>query len=140
MEILRKYKKENFPDAPPQDWVLPGRRGRPMDMRWFMKQYIRPLAQKLGIPKITWHALRHMNNSMMADEGVDVKTRMDRMGHVSEYTNMIYSHVADTTNRAASELLMQKFKLADQPQQETQPASLKVTTGNRMETSDELSY
>lgn len=85
-----------------------------------------------------------MNNSLMLDGGVDLKTRMDRLGHVSEHTNMIYSHGADTANRAAPDLLMQKFKPAVQPQPETQPASLriarKVAKGSLTDPSDELSY
>ncbi len=38
----------------------------------------------------------------MLKEGVDVKTRMDRLGHVSDKTNLIYSHVGDAAQLAAS--------------------------------------
>ena len=145
MEVLREYKEENFPDAQPQDWVLPGRRGRPMAMGWFMDEYVKPIAAKLGIPAIHWHAFRHLNNSIMLDEGVDVKTRMDRMGHVSDRVNMIYSHGADATQRKAAQIVWERLKSAQaQLQTERSTASLKVAgnvaDGNRMEASNELSY
>lgn len=126
MEILRECKEENFPDAQPQDWLFPGRRGRPMAMGWFMRRYIRPLAEKLGMPWIRWHALRHLNNSIMLDEGVDVKTRMDRLGHVDERVNMIYTHYGDEAQRAASRAIWQRFQRAAQKQPENPAVSLKV--------------
>jgi site-specific recombinase XerD len=46
-----------------------------------MAKHIKPLALGLGIPELHWHALRHLNNSLMLNEGVDMKTRMDRLGH-----------------------------------------------------------
>jgi len=106
--------------------ALLGKRNRPLEMRWFMKKYIRPLAKKLGIPRIHWHALRHLNNSMMLDESVDVKIRMDRLGHVDERTNMIYTHGGDEAQRAASKVLWQRFQNATQKQTENKPVSLKV--------------
>ncbi len=145
MVILREYKEQNFPDAQPQDWVLPGRRGRPMEMGWFMETYVRPVAEKLGISSIHWHAFRHLNNSIMLDEGVDVKTRMDRMGHVSDRVNMIYSHGADATQRKAAQCVWEKLKAAAaQPQPKNQGLSLKVAgevaEGSRKDVSDELSH
>ncbi len=68
-----------------------------------MSKHIEPIAKALGIGGIHWHALRHLNNSVMLNEVVDVKTRMDRLGHVSENTNMIYSHIGDATQLAASD-------------------------------------
>jgi len=145
VEILHQYKEQHFPEAQPEDWVFPGERGQPMELGWFMKKYVRPLAEKLGIPQIHWHALRHLNSSIMLDEGVDVKTRMDRLGHVSDRVNMIYSHAGDAAQRAASELVWQKLKkAAAQPQTETEVVSLKVAGEvaecSRKVVSDVLTY
>jgi len=60
MQVLREYKEKNFPDAQPNAWVLPGKRGRPIDLGWLMSKHIKPLARKLGIPELHWHALRHL--------------------------------------------------------------------------------
>jgi integrase len=113
MEVLREYKERNFPDAQPDAWVLPGKRGRPIDLGWLMSKYIKPLARKLAIPELHWHALRHLNNSLMMNEGVDVKTRMDRLGHTHDRVNIIYSHAGDKAQLAASEAVWQKLKTAE---------------------------
>jgi len=81
MQILREYKEQNLPDAQPSDWVLPGGRSRSISLTRLMAKHIKPLALGLGIPELHWHALRHLNNSLMLNEGVDMKTRMDRLGH-----------------------------------------------------------
>ena len=58
------------------------------------------------------HALRHFNNSLMLNEGVDMKTRMDRLGHTHDRVNLIYSHAGDQAQLAASEVVWQKLKAA----------------------------
>ena len=112
MQVLGEYKEQNFPDAQLNDWVLPGKRGRPIDLGRLMSKHIKPLARELGIPKLHWHALRHLNNSLMLNEGVDVKTRMDRLGHTLDRVNIIYSHAGDRAQLAASEAVWQKLKAA----------------------------
>ncbi len=112
MAELKQYKDENHPDAQPDDWVFPGKRNRPLDMGWLMSEHIKPIAEKLGIPRIHWHALRHLNNSLMMNEGVDVATRMDRLGHVSDRVNLIYSHSGDRAQLAASEAIERKLEAA----------------------------
>jgi len=112
MQVLREYEAQNFPDAQPTDWVLPGKRGRPIDLGWLMSKHIKPLAHKFGIPELHWHALRHLNNSLMLNEGVDMKTRMDRLGHMQDRVNIIYSHAGDQAQLEASEAVWQKLKAA----------------------------
>jgi len=81
-------------------------------MGWLMSEHIKPIAEKLGIPQIHWHALRHLNNSLMMNEGVDVATRMDRLGHVTDRVNLIYSHSGDAAQMAASEAIERKLEAA----------------------------
>jgi integrase len=113
IKVLREYKDKNFPDAQPYAWVLPGKRGRPIDLGWLMSEHIKPLARKLGIPELHWHALRHLINSLMLNEGVDVKTRMDRLGHTEDRVNMIYSHPGDEAQKAASKVIWQTLEAAE---------------------------
>jgi len=109
MAELKKYKDDNYPDAGPEDWVFPGRGNRPIDMHWLMAKYVKPLAEELGIKGFHWHALRHLNNSLMLNEGVDVATRMDRLGHVNDRVNLIYSHPEDRSQLAASEAIERRL-------------------------------
>jgi site-specific recombinase XerD len=122
MAELREYKDRCFPDAGPEEWIFPGTRNRPLDLGLLMSKHIKPIAKALGIERIHWHALRHLNNSVMLNEGVDVKTRMDRLGHVSENTNMIYSHVGDATQLAASEAIWQRLEVARKELEEKRKA------------------
>ena len=66
----------------------------------------------IGDFKLAAEANGHLNNSVMLNEGLDVKTRMDRLGHVSENTNMIYFHVGNAAQLAASDAIGQRLKVA----------------------------
>jgi integrase len=109
---LKKYKDENYPGTGPDGWGFPGTHNRPIDLERFMSTHVKPICDELGIKGVNLHALRHLNNSMMLSEGVDVKARMDRLGHVSENTNMIYSHVGDEAQLAASEAIERRLEEA----------------------------
>jgi integrase len=120
---LREYKQNHYPDAKLEAGLFPGKRSRPMDARWFMREVIKPIATRLGFPEIHWNALRHWNNSAMLNSGIDPAVRMKRVGHVSVRTNLIYSHADDTLQRAASEAIWQRLQLAKQrlQQQKAEP-------------------
>ena len=110
IDALRKYKEQNYSNAGPNDWVLQGKRGRPIDMNWVMKHHVTPAAQTLGIEGTHWHALRHLNNSIMLDESVDIATRKDRLGHASDDVNLIYSHAGDKAQLAASQAIEKRLE------------------------------
>jgi integrase len=74
-------------------------------MHWLMAKHVKPLAEELGIKGFPWHALRHLNNSLMLNEGVDVAIRMDRLGHVSDRGNLICPRPEDRSQMAASEAI-----------------------------------
>jgi integrase len=111
---LREYKHKYYRDAEPEGWLFPGKRNRPMDAGWFMMKVIKPIAERLGIPEIHWHALRHWNNSAMLNSGVDPTVRMKRVGHSSVKTNMIYSHADLALQKAASDAIWQRLQAAKQ--------------------------
>ena len=48
----------------------------------------------------------------MMNEGVDVATRMDRLGHVTDRVNLIYSHSGDEAQPAASEAIERRLQVA----------------------------
>ncbi len=75
-----------------------------------MKHHVTPAAQKLGIEGTHWHALRHLNNTIMLDENVDIATRKDRLGHASDGVNLIYSHAGDKTQLAASQAIEKRLE------------------------------
>jgi integrase len=118
MPILREYKEKSFPNAQPTGWVLPGRRRRPISLTRLMANDIAPVAAGLGISELHWHALRHLNNSLMLNEGVDMKTRMDRLGQTTDRVDIIciYAHAGDQALLAASQAVWQKLKASGSQQ------------------------
>lgn len=113
IDALLKYKQQNYPDAGPDDWVLPGRKGRPIDMKRVMTHHVRLVAETLGIGDVHWHALRHLNNTIMLDENVDIATRKDRLGHTTDRVNLIYSHAGDGAQLAASEAIEKRLEAVE---------------------------
>ena len=84
MAELKEYKDKNHSHAGPDAWVFPGKRNRPLDMGWLMSQHVKPLDEELGYSESTGTPFGTLNNSLMMNEGVDVATRMDRLGHVTD--------------------------------------------------------
>ena len=51
-------------------------------------------ADSIGMPKVTFHALRHSHASQLIDEGVDIVTISKRLGHAKpDITLRIYAHL-----------------------------------------------
>jgi integrase len=52
------------------------------------------LAERIGMPQVTFHALRHTHASQLIDEGVDIVTISKRLGHAKpDITLRIYAHL-----------------------------------------------
>jgi integrase len=63
-------------------------------------------AQRLALPKVTWHALRHTHASMLIAAGVDIATIAKRLGHASPATTLkVYAHCFKRDDRAAADAI-----------------------------------
>jgi integrase len=61
------------------------------------------LAERIGMPEITFHALRHTHASQLIASGVDIVTISKRLGHASPTITLgIYAHLFATDDRKAS--------------------------------------
>ena len=63
------------------------------------------LASRIGMPQITFHALRHTHASQLIDQGVDIVTISKRLGHANpNVTLAVYAHLfaADDSKAAAA--------------------------------------
>ena len=51
-------------------------------------------AEHIGVPAVTFHALRHTHASQLIDAGVDIVTISKRLGHAKpDITLRIYAHL-----------------------------------------------
>jgi integrase len=61
-------------------------------------------ARGIGMPEVTFHALRHSHASMLIDQGVDIVTIAKRLGHSKpDVTLRVYAHLfRDSDGKAAA--------------------------------------
>ena len=63
------------------------------------------LAERIGMPEITFHSLRHTHASQLISEGVDIVTISKRLGHARPAVTLaIYAHMftSDDSKAAAA--------------------------------------
>jgi len=71
-----------------------------------LARHIQPVADRLGLPHITWRLLRHWGATQMVGNKVDVKVVQERLGHSRASTTMnYYAHVLDERADGAAEIL-----------------------------------
>ncbi len=56
----------------------------------------------------------------MLNDGVDVKNRMDRLGHVTDRVNIIYSHSGEAAQKQAPEVIWKCLEAAAAQAQKAQ--------------------
>jgi integrase len=69
--------------------------GQPWDTRFIVRDRLRPILNRLGLPPAGLHAFRHGNASYRLQQGEDVKTLATRLGHSDpSVTLKVYAHAA----------------------------------------------
>ncbi|UAT32238.1 site-specific integrase [Bacillus badius] len=87
------------------DLVVCTRNGKPMIPRNFRKEFYN-LIEKIGLPKIRFHDLRHTHATILIQQNVNVKLISDRLGHADiETTLNTYSHVLPNMQKSVSDKL-----------------------------------
>ena len=79
--------------------------GKPMHphrpYKWFMD-----FLKKNNLPKITFHALRHTNASLLIAQGVDIVTLSGRLGHADKNITLnTYSHIISAKEKLAANMM-----------------------------------
>ncbi|PGO61763.1 site-specific integrase [Bacillus cereus] len=98
----RLYHGKDYED---NELVICTRIGKPMIPRNLRKEFYN-LTEKLGLPKIRFHDLRHTHATMLIQQNVNVKLIADRLGHSDiETTLNTYSHVLPDMQKSVSEKL-----------------------------------
>jgi integrase len=69
-----------------------------------LHRHLRPACEELGLPKITWHSLRHCHATLLDAVGAPLGTVQALLGHASsEVTRQIYLHAIPAEQRRAVE-------------------------------------
>lgn len=87
------------------DLVVCTRDGKPIIPRNFRKEFYN-LVEKVDLPKIRFHDLRHTHATILIQQNVNVKLISERLGHTDiETTLNTYSHVLPDMQKSVSDKL-----------------------------------
>ena len=83
--------------------VFTGRDGSPLH-RPCVARALRQACQRLGLPPLTPHGLRHLHASLLLDAGLSVPEVAARLGHANPVVTMsVYAHKVRKGDRAAAQ-------------------------------------
>ncbi|PDZ28260.1 site-specific integrase [Bacillus toyonensis] len=87
------------------DLIICTRSGKPIIPRNFRKEFYN-LTEKIGLPKIRFHDLRHTHATILIQQNVNVKLISERLGHAEIGTTLnTYSHVLPNMQKTVSDEL-----------------------------------
>ena len=93
--------------------VFPNHVGRPLSAQNLLQRHFHPLLERLSLPKIRFHDLRHTAATLLLAEGVHPKMVSEMLGHTEiGITLNLYSHVTPAMHESAAGAL---GRLLDQP-------------------------
>jgi integrase len=76
--------------------------GNRLDRPGFLQRRYYPLLEKAGLPRITFHDLRHTHATLLLAAGVNPKVVQERLGHSSVIVTLdLYGHVVPTMQQHA---------------------------------------
>src|SRR6202158_5116474 len=76
--------------------------GQPLCRRNLLHRHLQPVCEELGLPRITWHSLRHSHATLLDSVGAPLGTIQALLGHASsEVTRQIYLNAIPAEQRRA---------------------------------------
>jgi integrase len=96
-----------------QQWLFPARFQTRTGHRTSIDDAFRTAVKNAGLDTttITPHVMRHTVETRLAEEGVDIKTRMELLGHKTHIMALRYDHVTGQRVKDAADLLEQSLKV-----------------------------
>ena len=77
--------------------------GEPLDRRYITTHRFKPLLERVGLPKIRFHDLRHTCATLLLRQGVHAKYVQEHLGHADIALILnVYSHVLPDMGDAAA--------------------------------------
>ena len=121
VELLAEMKKHKT-----CEWIFPSpvKQGEPRNPSAVYHRF-KLILERSGCKNIRFHDLRHTFATMALENGMDVKTLSDMIGHVSAETTLnIYSHITDTMRLQAAVKIDREIggKNAEMPESKSEPS------------------
>ena len=121
VELLMEMKKHKT-----CEWIFPSpvKQGEPRNPSAVYHRF-KLILERSGCKNIRFHDLRHTFATMALENGMDVKTLSDMIGHVSAETTLnIYSHITDTMRLQAAVKIDREIggKNAEIPESKNEPS------------------
>lgn len=76
----------------PDDPVFCSRTGQPLNENNLMKRSVKPVAEQLGMPWVSWHVFRHTHATLGEQIGMALSDRQAQMGHADVRMTLHYTH------------------------------------------------
>ncbi len=99
-EVLRRYLQQRSAQS---EWLFPSASGTVMDDRNLIRREVEPVCDRLGIPRFSWHSLRHTFSTIAGNGGVPMPLLQSILGHSTLDTTMLYTHPLEDQKRQAVE-------------------------------------
>jgi integrase len=106
--LVRHQQQGSEPN--PDALVFPNEKGGPLDTHNLLWRVLYPACQAAGVPRVSWHELRHTHATLLHAQGESMKTIQAQLRHSSARVTMeIYTHAIPQHQRDAVERLEQRF-------------------------------
>ncbi len=103
IEILKQHRNRSKRSAP-AELVFSSRAGTAIRPDNVLKREIHPACERLGIPRMGWHAFRHTHATLLSELGEPIKVAQAILGHADiETTLSVYTHSVPESERRAEE-------------------------------------
>jgi integrase len=90
----------------PEQWVFGGGSGKPLDPHNLAQRQLYPVLDRLEMPRFSWHQLRKLHSTYLADLGVPPRVLQAQLGHAdAALTLNVYAQVLPESQRHAVESL-----------------------------------
>ncbi|NNN22578.1 MAG: site-specific integrase [Acidimicrobiales bacterium] len=111
MEMLKdSLLKRNVLDKP-DALVFVSPSGEPLHYSNWRRRVWLKATTDVGLENLTFHDLKHTAATTLVEEGVDIKTAQQRLGHANPQTTLrIYAQVTSRTDKAAAKIVGDRLR------------------------------
>lgn len=93
----------------PDHLVFASAVGTPVDECNLMRRVVKPIAQRLGMPWLSWHVVRRTHATLGEQIGMALSDRQTRMGHGDIRMTLHYTHSDLNRRRAGVQAITDKL-------------------------------